>query len=72
MIVNHVNPEVRRKAEEEARKAGFTIIPSPINIGTIRYTSTARMHRGENIPLVDVLIQPTDFLSRRTAGRFWE
>jgi hypothetical protein len=40
--------------------------PSPINIGTIRYTSTARMHRGIN-PLVEVFIQPTDFLARRTA-----
>ena len=67
MIVNHVNPEVRRKAAEEAYKAGFTNVPSPINIGTVRYTSTARMHRGQNSVLVDVLIQPTDFLSRRTA-----
>ncbi len=66
LIVNHVNPEVRRKAIEEARNAGFIQAPSPINIGTIRYTSTARMHRGTN-PLVDVFIQPTDFLARRTA-----
>ncbi len=67
MIVNHVNPEVRHKAEEEARKAGFASIPSPIKIGTVRYTSTARMHRGEGAPLVNVMIQPTDFLARRTA-----
>jgi hypothetical protein len=67
MIVNHVNPDVRKKAEDEARKAGFKNIPSPINIGTVRYTSTARMHRSKNEPLVDVLIQPTDFLARRTA-----
>lgn len=66
LIVNHVNPEVRRKALEEARSAGFAQAPSPINIGTIRYTSTARMHRGAN-PLVAVFIQPTDFLARRTA-----
>lgn len=65
-IVNHVNPEVRRKALEEARNAGFAQAPSPINIGTIRYTSSARMHRGTN-PLVSVFIQPTDFLARRTA-----
>ncbi|RZL13942.1 MAG: DUF87 domain-containing protein, partial [Pedobacter sp.] len=67
LIVNHINPEVLRKAEEEARKAGFTNIPSPIKIGTVRYTSTDRMHRGKDVPKVDVLIQPTDFLSRRTA-----
>lgn len=67
MIVNHVNPEVRRKALEEATKAGFAGMPSPIRIGTVRYTSTARMHRGRGEPLVDLLIQPTDFLARRTA-----
>lgn len=67
MIVNHVNPEVKRKAAEEAIKAGFASIPSPINIGTVRYTSTARMHRGGSEPLVNVMIQPTDFLARRTA-----
>lgn len=67
MIVNHVNPEVREKAKDEAKKAGFKTIPSPINIGTVRYTSTARMHRGPDAELVDVMIQPTDFLARRTA-----
>ena len=67
MIVNHVNPEVREKAKDEARKAGFTNVPSPINIGTVRYTSTARMHRGKDAELVSVMIQPTDFLARRTA-----
>lgn len=67
MIVNHVNPEVRKKAEEEALKAGFKAVPSPIKIGTVRYTSTARMHRGKDAALVEVLIQPTDFLARRTA-----
>jgi hypothetical protein len=67
LIVNHVNPEVREKAKEEALKAGFKNIPSPINIGTVRYTSTARMHRNRDSKLVDVLIQPTDFLARRTA-----
>jgi len=66
-IVNHVNPEVRAKALEESRKAGFTSAPSPIHIGSLRYTSTARLHRGAGEPLVDVLIQPTDFLARRTA-----
>jgi hypothetical protein len=66
-IVNHVNPEVRAKAEEEAIKAGFKKAPSPIHIGSVRYTSTARLHRGKDEPRVDVLIQPTDFLARRTA-----
>lgn len=66
-IVNHVNPEVRDKAKEEAIKAGFKSVPSPIHIGSVRYTSTARMHRGPSEKLVPVMIQPTDFLARRTA-----
>lgn len=67
MIVNHVNPEVKKKAEGDAHKAGFKNIPSPINIGTVRYTSTDRMHRGQKEDLVEVQIQPSDFLARRTA-----
>lgn len=66
-IVNHVNPEVLAKAREEASKAGFKSIPSPIHIGSVRFTSTARMHRAPGEPLVPVMIQPTDFLARRTA-----
>lgn len=66
-IINHVNPEVLQKAKDEALKSGFKDIPSPINIGTIRYTSTDRLHRAEANKLVSVNIQPTDFLARRTA-----
>lgn len=66
-IVNHVNPEVIAKAEEEAKKAGFKKAPSPIHIGSVRYTSTARLHRGKDEAKVNVMIQPTDFLARRTA-----
>lgn len=66
-IVNHVNPEVVAKAKEEAVKAGFSGVPSPIHIGSVRYTSTARMHRRAGQALVPVYIQPTDFLARRTA-----
>lgn len=66
-IVNHINPEVRNKALEEAKKSGFIQLPSVIEIGTVRYTSTDRLHRGDDEPLVPVNIQPSDFLSRRTA-----
>lgn len=66
-VVNHVNPEVLAKALSEAQKSGFKGLPSPIRIGTVRYTSTARIHRGFGEPLVPVLIQPSDFLARRTA-----
>jgi hypothetical protein len=67
LIVNHVNPEVRAKAREEAIKAGFAEVPKPIDIGTVRYTSTARLHRGAYEQKVRVQIQPADFLARRTA-----
>lgn len=67
LIVNHVNPEVRAKARDEALKAGFKDTPKPIDMGTVRYTSTARLHRGTGEPLVKVQIQPADFLARRTA-----
>lgn len=67
LIVNHVNPEVRAKARDEAIKAGFKDTPKPIDVGTVRYTSTARLHRGAGETLVKVQIQPADFLARRTA-----
>lgn len=67
MIVNHINPEVKAKAHEEALKAGFADTPEPIDIGEVRYTSTDRLHRGEHEDRVRVRIQPADFLSRRTA-----
>jgi hypothetical protein len=67
MIINHVNPEIIAKAHEEAKKAGFNQLPPPLEIGTVRYTSTARLHRGQNQPLVPVRVQPSDFFARRTA-----
>jgi hypothetical protein len=67
LIVNHVNPEVRAKARDEAIKAGFKDTPKPIDVGTVRYTSTARLHRGVGEVPVKVQIQPADFLARRTA-----
>lgn len=66
-IVNHINPEIRKKAIEEALKSGFSGLPTAIQIGTVRYTSTDRLHRGVGEPLVPVMIQPSDFLARRTA-----
>nr|WP_301003538.1 DUF87 domain-containing protein [Arsukibacterium sp.] len=42
-------------------------MPTPIEIGKVRYTSSDRLHRGPSEPKVSVQIQPTDFLARRTA-----
>lgn len=66
-IVNHINPEVKKKALDDAKKSGFNSLPSPIQVGTVRYTSTARLDRGPGEALVPVTIQPSDFLARRTA-----
>lgn len=66
-IVNHINSEVQQKALSEAKKSGFSGLPTPITIGTVRYTSTDRLHRGQAEIRVPVTIQPTDFLGRRTA-----
>ena len=66
-IINHVNPEVLAKAKDEAKKAGFDQMPPPLEIGTVRYTSTARLHRAKTQPMVPVRVQPSDFFARRTA-----
>lgn len=66
-IVNHINADRKRTMLADAIAAGFKAAPSPIPIGTVRYTSTSRLHRGKEEPKVPVLIQPSDFLARRTA-----
>lgn len=66
-IVNHINADRRRTMLADALAAGFKSAPSSIPIGTVRYTSTSRLHRGKDEPQVPVLIQPSDFLARRTA-----
>ena len=66
-IVNHINADRKQTMVDDALAAGFKSAPSPIQIGTVRYTSTARLHRSATEPLVPVLIQPSDFLGRRTA-----
>lgn len=67
IIVNHVDPLRRQKAIEDARELGIEKPIDPFPVGTVRYTSTDRLHRSENEELVPVRIQPSDFLARRTA-----
>ncbi len=64
-IVNYVDPDRRKKAEEEAIAAGVGI-PVPFQIGTVRYTSTQHMAERGGSTVVPVLISPVDFLARRT------
>lgn len=65
-IVNYVDPERVKIAEEEALAAGVGI-PVPFQIGTVRYTSTQHMAERGGSAKVPVYISPVDFLSRRTA-----
>lgn len=67
IIVNYVAPIRLEKAREEARELGIQKEIKPFQIGTVRYTSTVRLHRRSDEPRVPVSIQPSDFLARRTA-----
>ena len=67
-IVNYVDPIRKNAAKEMAQQLGLKGEIKPFRIGTVRYTSTDRMHRrNTRSKLVPVYIQPADFLSRRTA-----
>lgn len=66
-IVNYVDPIRKRRSKEEFMALGITADVPPFKIGTVRYTSTDRLHRARDIDKVPFRIQPSDFLSRRTA-----
>jgi hypothetical protein len=67
-IVNYVDPIRRSAAKEAAEQYGLQGEIEPFRIGTVRYTSTDRLHRrSEGAEIVPVYIQPSDFLARRTA-----
>jgi hypothetical protein len=67
IIVNHIDPLRRQKAIDDAQQLGIAKPIAPFRIGTVRYTSTDRLHRREADDKVPVHIQPSDFLARRTA-----
>jgi hypothetical protein len=67
-IVNYVDPIRKKDAREAAIQIGLRGEPAPFQIGTVRYTSTDRLHRkSQNAEMVPVFVQPSDFLARRTA-----
>lgn len=66
-IVNYVDPIRKKRAKEEFRALGIKTDVPPFKIGTVRYTSTDRLHRAQDTDKVPFRIQPSDFLSRRTA-----
>jgi hypothetical protein len=68
IIVNYLDPIRRRNAREDAERLGLTGEIKPFRIGTVRYTSTDRLHRRDpRAEIVPVFVQPSDFLARRTA-----
>lgn len=66
-IVNYVDPMRASKAKQEFQKLGISQEVEPFKIGTVRYTSTDRLNRKNPEDLVPFMIQPSDFLARRTA-----
>jgi hypothetical protein len=67
-IVNYVDPIRKRAARETALELGLGGDIKPFQIGTVRYTSTDRLHRRDpRSKKVTVSVQPSDFLARRTA-----
>lgn len=66
-IVNYIDPAVAKKAIDDLREFGIVNPLSPFPIGTMRYTSTDRLHRGTEDEKVQFSVQPADFIARRTA-----
>lgn len=66
-ITNYVDPIRKAKSLEDAKTLGIKNVIEPFKIGTVRYTSTMRLHRQTDNEQVPVSVQPTDFLARRTA-----
>jgi hypothetical protein len=67
-IVNYVDPIRKQNAIETAQQLGLAGEIAPFQIGTVRYTSTDRLHRrNPRAQKINVSVQPADFLARRTA-----
>ena len=67
MVVNYISPERAAAAEEEARRLGLKGDLPRFPIGTVRYASTDRLHRGESSEPATFHLNAVDFLARRTA-----
>ncbi len=67
LIVNYVDPIRKNHFKEELSALGINKDLKPFEIGTVRYTSTDRLHRANETDKIAFHIQPSDFLARRTA-----
>jgi hypothetical protein len=66
-IVNYLSPSRIAAAEDEARRLGLKGALPRFPIGTVRYASTERLHRGERAERAVFHLNAVDFLARRTA-----
>ena len=66
-VVNYISPERAAAAKEEARRLGLPGALPRFPIGTVRYSSTDRLHRGDASELAVFQLNAVDFLARRTA-----
>lgn len=68
-IVNFIDPLRKKSIIEELNRNGISTNnhdeAAQYEIGTIRYTSTNRMQ--SKVPAVNVMVNPFDFIARRTA-----
>jgi hypothetical protein len=67
MIVNYISPERAAAAEEEALRLGVKGGLPRFPIGTVRFSSTDKLHRGEDAEKAAFTMNAIDFLARRTA-----
>lgn len=67
LIINHVDPIRSATMNKDAEELGLEKPIDRIRIGSVRYTSTDRLHRKKAGSVVPVYLQPSDFLARRTA-----
>lgn len=66
-IVNYVSPERLASSREEAKRLGLSGDLPRFPIGTVRYSSTDRRHRGDAAGRAVFNLNAVDFLARRTA-----
>lgn len=67
LVANYASPERRASSREEAIRLGLKGDLPRFPIGTVRFASTDRLHRGEGVARAVFNLNSVDFLSRRTA-----
>ena len=66
-IANYISPERLAASREEAKRLGLAGDLPHFPIGTVRFASTDRLHRGEASGRAVFNLNAVDFLARRTA-----